>query len=110
MLLNDPSFVEAARALAAKILAKRTADDDERIHWAWRQVLGRDADAGRERRCSRRCSTKHRTEYTADAKAAEAILTVGISPQPKDVDAAELAAWTSVSRVLLNLNETITRN
>ena len=37
-------------------------------------------------------------------------LTVGISPQPKGVDAAELAAWTSVSRVLLNLNETITRN
>ena len=43
-------------------------------------------------------------------KAAEALVSVGISPRPKDVDAAELAAWTSVSRVLLNLNETITRN
>ena len=52
----------------------------------------------------------HRKEYTADTKAAEAILTVGISPRPKNVGAAELAAWTSVSRVLLNLNETITRN
>ena len=52
----------------------------------------------------------HRKEYTADTKAAEAILTVGISPRPKNIDASELAAWTSVSRVLLNLNETITRN
>ena len=110
VLLNDPSFVEAARALAAKILANAPNDDDKRIHWAWRQVLGRDARTGRRQGARRRCSTKHRAEYTADPKAAEAILSVGISPRPKDVDVAELAAWTSVSRVLLNLNETITRN
>jgi hypothetical protein len=53
---------------------------------------------------------KHRSQYAKDEKAAEAILSIGISPQPKDLDKQELAAWTSVSRVLLNLNETITRN
>jgi hypothetical protein len=109
VLLNDPSFVEAARALAAKILEKAPADDEKRIHWAWQQVLGRDASPAESKVLSSLLAS-HRKEYTADAKAAEAILTVGISPRPKNVGAAELAAWTSVSRVLLNLNETITRN
>jgi hypothetical protein len=109
VLLNDPSFVEAARALAAKILEKAPADDDKRIDWAWRQVLGRDASPA-ENRVLAKLLTNHRKEYLADAKAAEAILAVGISPRPKNVGAPELAAWTSVSRVLLNLNETITRN
>jgi hypothetical protein len=109
VLLNDPSFVEAARALAAKILASSPSDDEQRIHWAWRQVLGRDAEPA-EANVLEKLLNKHRKQYMADEKGAQAILTVGISPQPKGVDAAELAAWTSVSRVLLNLNETITRN
>jgi Protein of unknown function (DUF1553)/Protein of unknown function (DUF1549)/Planctomycete cytochrome C len=108
-LLNDPSFVEAARALAAKILATAPSDDKGRIHWAWKQVLGRDADPA-EANVLASLLKKHRAEYAKDEKAAAAVLTVGISPPPKDVDVKELAAWTSVSRVLLNLNETITRN
>jgi hypothetical protein len=52
----------------------------------------------------------HRTQYAADRAAAEALVSVGISPRPGQLDVVELAAWTSVSRVLLNLNETITRN
>lgn len=109
VLLNDPSFVEAARALAAKVLTCAPADDTARIHWAWRQVLGRDAQPA-ETAVLTQLLDDHRAQYASDPKAAEAILTVGISPQPKNIDTAELAAWTSVSRVLLNLNETITRN
>jgi hypothetical protein len=109
VLLNDPSFVEAARALAAEVLSKAPADDEQRIHWAWRQVLGRDATSS-EIGVLAKLLEKHRQQYATDSKAAEAILAVGISPRPKDANAPELAAWTSVSRVLLNLNETITRN
>ncbi len=109
VLLNDPEFVEAARALAAKILDKAPADDEKRIRWAWRQVLGRDASPA-EQKVLTALLEKHRKQYAADTKAAEAILTVGISPRPTNIDATELAAWTSLSRVLLNLNETITRN
>ena len=109
VLLNDPSFVEAARALAARIIEKAPADDGKRIHWAWRQVLGRDATPA-EANVLATLLNKHRKQYTADAKATAAILAVGISPPAKKGDPAELAAWTSVSRVLLNLNETITRN
>ncbi|MEX0612507.1 MAG: DUF1549 and DUF1553 domain-containing protein, partial [Pirellulales bacterium] len=109
VLLNDPSFVEAARALAAKVLAQKSDNDEQRIRWAWRQVLGRDAESSEAERLAIMLQ-KHRAEFHADPKAAEALVSVGISPRPEGADAAELAAWTSVSRVLLNLNETITRN
>jgi hypothetical protein len=109
VLLNDPSFVEAARALAARVLAKAPAEDNKRIQWVWRQVLGR-SPTPVEAKVLASLLKKHRAQYESDTKAAEAILSVGISPKPKDVNVAELAAWTSVSRVLLNLNETITRN
>jgi hypothetical protein len=109
VLLNDPSFVEAARALATKIVTCAPADDAARIHWAWRQVLGRDAEPGEEQVLAKLLK-KHRAEYADDAKDAKALVAVGISPRVKGVDVKELAAWTSVSRVLLNLNETITRN
>ncbi len=109
VLLNDPSFIEAARALAAKVLASKATDDGERIQWAWRQVLGR-APVAEEKMLLAGLLQKHRAEFTADPEAAEAIVSVGISERPQDANVAELAAWTSVSRVLLNLNETITRN
>jgi hypothetical protein len=110
VLLNDPSFVEAARALAARVVVEGPKDDTERIRWAWRQVLGREPDAAETEQLAKLLA-KHRAEYaTAGAKQAEALVSVGISPRAEGVTPAELAAWTSVSRVLLNLNETITRN
>lgn len=109
VLLNDPSFVEAARALAAKIMTNDMNDDNERIRWAWRQVLGRNAES-EEAMLLSDLLNKHRAEFTADPKAAEALVSIGISERPKEINITELAAWTSVSRVLLNLNETITRN
>jgi hypothetical protein len=109
VLLNDPSFVEAARALAANILSQKVSDDAARIDWAWRQVLGREAKAD-EAAVLANLLQKHRAEFAADPGAAEALVSVGISPRPEAANVPELAAWTSVSRVLLNLNETITRN
>jgi hypothetical protein len=108
VLLNDPSFIEAARALAAKVLTQ-AGDDDARIHWAWRQVLGRDAESA-EASVLSNLLQKHRAEFAADPSAAESLVSVGISPRAEGPNPVELAAWTSVSRVLLNLNETITRN
>ncbi len=109
VMLNDPSFVEAARALAAKVLTCAPGDDNARIRWVWKQVLGRDAEPS-EAAVLGKLLIKHRAEYSKDEKAADALVSVGISAQAKELDKKELAAWTSVSRVLLNLNETITRN
>jgi hypothetical protein len=108
-LLNDPTYVEAARVFAERIVASGGKGLQERIQYAWRTALGRPAKA-EEVRVLVELYEKHRQEYAADAKAAAAIAVAGEAPRAKDVDAVELAAWTSVSRTLLNLHETITRN
>jgi hypothetical protein len=109
VLLNDPSFVEAARALAGAIPTEAQGDDDQRIRWALRQVLSREPKSD-EVGVLMDLMRKHRAEFAADANAADALVGVGISARPKAIEATDLAAWTSVSRVLLNLAETITRN
>jgi hypothetical protein len=53
---------------------------------------------------------RHYDQYTADPAAARALLGVGDLPAPAGIEPAELAAWTSVARVILNLHETITRS
>jgi hypothetical protein len=109
VLLNDPQFVEAARRLAGRILADAPHNDEGRIRWAWRLVLGREAKP-EEVQPLLGLLKQHRTEFAGDPEAAEALTSVGISPRRAGIEAAEQAAWTSVARVLLNLNETITRN
>ena len=52
---------------------------------------------------------KARAAYRANPDDAKKLLTVGLTPAPKNDEPVELAAWTSVCRVLLNLHETITR-
>ena len=104
VLLNDPTYVEASRALAERILKEGGAEADSKLQWAFRTAVSRKPTAAEVRVLSE-LFAKHRSEYAADKKAAETL--VGA---PKDVDAVDLAAWTSVARTLLNLHETITRN
>jgi hypothetical protein len=108
IVLNDPTYVEAARTLAER-LVRSSSDGEARVQLAFRQVLCRKARPA-ETGLLTALAQKHLAEYRADPKAAAALLTVGDRPAPGDVDAAELAAWTSVARVVLNLHETITRN
>lgn len=108
-LLNDPTYVEASRVFAARILSESSGSAEQRIAWAWQQVLQRDP-RGEELKTMRALLDEHLVVYRADAKAAEALLKTGIAPQSDKLDKAELAAWTHVARVLLNLHETITRS
>jgi len=108
VLLNDPTYVEASRVFAEKI-AKSSGKTPERINFAFRLALQRDANAA-EIGILTKLYEKHRTHYEANAKDAQAILGVGYAPAAKDIAPAELAAWTSVARTILNLHETITRN
>ncbi len=52
---------------------------------------------------------QHLEAYRKDAKSAEDLLKIGFFPSPESLDKAELAAWTHIARVLLNLHESITR-
>jgi hypothetical protein len=108
VLLNDPTYVEAARAFATRILRESTGGPDERIAWAWRQVLQR-LPRAEELETMLDLQKRHQAAYAADPGAAAALLAVGTAPVPPDLDKAQLAAWTHVARVLLNLHETITR-
>jgi hypothetical protein len=107
VLLNDPTYVEASRVFAEKILrsGKQTQD---RIHAAFRLALQRNADTS-ELAILTKLYDKHRAFYDANPKDAQALLGVGFTPAAKDMAASELAAWTSVARTILNLHETITR-
>ena len=108
VLLNDPEFVEAAKALAAKTLAEGGADDAARVAWAFLRATGRAARPA-EVEVLLGVLDKHRAEYGANPADASKLLAVGDLPSQKSVPAAQHAAWTSVCRVVLNLNETITR-
>ena len=108
VLLNDPSYVEAARSLAARILKECNGSPEERMAWAWRQVLQR-LPRVEEMETVMPLVRTHIEHYKADPAAAESLLKTGLTAVPPDVDKSELAAWTHVARVLLNLHETITR-
>jgi len=109
VLLNDPTYVEAARAFAARILTECKGSSEQRLAWAWQQALLREPSA--EERTTLTALVKDRlTFYRSDQKAADELLKVGLKPVPATLDKAELAAWTHAARVLLNLHETITRS
>lgn len=108
-LLNDPSFVEASKAFAARILGECHGAASDRISWAWRQALQR-APRPDEIELAQGLLEKQLAEYRAQPKSAEELLGVGLEAPPSSLDKAELAAWTNVARVILNLHETITRN
>ena len=108
VLLNDPEFVEAARALAARMLKEGGSTPADRIAWAWKTATARAAKPAEIATLSA-LFAKHLAAYTADTKSSDALLNIGISPQGRDAAKSEIAAYTSVARVILNLHETITR-
>jgi hypothetical protein len=108
VLLNDPTYVEAARSLAARTIGS-ASDRSARLEYLYRQALQR-SPRPPETQSLFALYEKHLAEYRADEKAAADLMTVGAYQPPTGVDKAELAAWTSVARVVLNLHESITRN
>jgi hypothetical protein len=107
VLLNDPTYVEAARAFAERII-HHNADDTERLNFAFRSAVARlPADA--EHAVVNDLLAAARKRFTAQPDAANKLLTVGSSKVDTTIEAGELAAWTSVASILLNLDETISK-
>lgn len=107
-LLNDPTYVEAARSLATHVVRDGGSDEQHRLDYAFRQVLGRKPSA-EESAILLPLYAKHHAEYMSDEEAAKQLLQVGELPSADATSSPELAAWTSITRVILNLHETITR-
>ena len=106
VLMNDPVFVEAARAFAQRILSEPNLDDTARVTLAWRLALTRSPSAT-ERSILNRVLEQQQTTYRNDLEAAKKLVAIGDLPKPANLDDKELAAWTAFSNVILNLNETI---
>ena len=110
MLLNDPTYVEAARALAARVIREGGPDAAARLDCACRLVLGRDARPAERECCSASGAEARAAVSRRPGRRPGAARRRASAQRLGDIDPAELAAWTSVARVLLNLHETITRN
>jgi hypothetical protein len=108
VLLNDPQFVEAARGLAERALSESGTTRDERLVFAFETATGRLPKEG-ELQVLRRTYERELSRFRAEPAAADALLQVGERATDPRNDRAELAAWTSVSALILNLSETITR-
>ena len=109
VLLNDPTYVESARAFGTRIVKEGGTSFDERIQWAYRQAISR-AATDKETAILKRVFDSHLATWQKDVSAAQAFLKVGFKPAAADIPPAELAAWTSMARIILNLHETITRS
>jgi cytochrome c553 len=107
VLLNDPTYVEAARVFAGRIVHEGERFED-RLRWAYERALSR-APRDEEARVLAELLRKHGAQYRADKRAAALLAGAGQAPATRDVDVVELAAWTSVARTILNLPEVITR-
>jgi hypothetical protein len=109
VLLNDPSYIEAARVLAERTLSQDLKNDASQVNWLLQTTLNRSPRV-EELELLTQLLDNHRSQYSSDLDAARKLIAVGEKPADKRFDAAELAAWTSVTRTVLNLHETITRN
>lgn len=107
-LLNDVTYVEAARVLAERMIGEGGDAPPQRVAYAYRRVLGRDPSA--EECAVLVAGLSSRVErFSAQPDQAEKLLAHGDAPRRGDIPAPELAAYTLTASVILNLDETVTK-
>jgi mono/diheme cytochrome c family protein len=104
-LLNDQAYLEFAQGLAARILAESHGTDDERLVYAFRLCLSREPSAREQQTLTQLLSQ----QLDSLRKSPDEARSLASSNLPKDADVPRYAAWTTVARVLLNLDEFISR-
>lgn len=107
-LLNDPTFVEAARIFATRLLREKHENDQARLHRAFDLAVGRPMN-DKAKGSLLPFLASQRELYQGNPADTEKVIRTGIAPIPADIAPVELAAWTSLCRVILNMHETITR-
>jgi hypothetical protein len=102
--LNDPVYIEAAQALSRRIIAEGGSNPTDRANYAFRACLSRPPH---DEELARLVALYERTlaQYTEQPDEAKKMALEPLGPAPKEMNVAELAAWTVVSNVLLNLDE-----
>ena len=108
VLMNDPTYVEAARKFAERILLEGGTTTDQRINFAFRLATARQPTP-RELIVLRRVFEQQLARFNSDPTAATKLLAVGESARNEQLPVSELAAWSAVANVILNLDETVTK-
>jgi hypothetical protein len=106
--LNDPSFVEAARVLAQRVLTQGPKDLDGRLTFAFRAATCRLPSDAELKVLHHRYQLQH-ARFQGDADAVSKLISAGQYPRDASLNETELAAWTAVANMLLNLDEVLTR-
>ena len=110
VLWNDPQFVEAARMLAARVLADAEATDDPaRIDLLFRLATSHPADES-IRPAVAETLDAFRSRYAADPEAARSLLMVGQIEPPAEIDPAELAAWSMIASAVMSSDAAIVKD
>jgi hypothetical protein len=107
--LNDLTYIEAARALAERVIKEAGPDLGARISLACRRVLGR-GPSQEEFAILRKAVTRHESELRDDPSAAERLLALGESKRDLSLSPVEHATWTLLCSTLLNLDEALTKD
>ncbi|MCH1523250.1 MAG: DUF1553 domain-containing protein, partial [Arenicellales bacterium] len=109
VLLNDPIYVETARGLAQRTIQEGGNSNRDRIEYAFRIVTGRRPTTAELAILLEELQQRIHA-FSMDPQTAERLINVGESKADKKIKTAELAAWTMVARLLLNLDEAITKS
>ncbi|WP_437230924.1 DUF1553 domain-containing protein [Planctomicrobium sp. SH661] len=107
VLLNDPTYVEASRKFAERAMGQ-SSKDSSRLDSAFQLALSRSPEAS-EQEMLLEMIEDCRQQFTADPQGAEQLLAIGQSPRNSELAPADLAAWTVVCSMILNLDETISK-
>lgn len=108
-LMNNITFVEAARHLAERVIGQQSTSPEQRLTAAFRIVIGR-VPSSKELSILLADLQQYQKEFVGNPKSAARLLSVGESPVRDDLQPSELAAYTLVANTILNLDEAITAN
>jgi hypothetical protein len=106
--MNDVQWVEAARALAERVIREAGSNPKQRLQLMSKLLLSHDPPAPMAATLENSLA-QMQEHYAADPKAALALVGVGEKKRDASIPPAELAAWTMVASEMLNLDETITK-
>ena len=108
VLWNDPTYLEAARVFAARMLKEGGVDTASRVRYGFELATGRKPQA-KELSVLADLVSEQVAIYKKDEASAGALLKVGESPVDPSLNKSELAGWTTLATTILNLDEVITK-
>lgn len=108
-LMNDPQYIEASRGFARRIMTEAGSDPAEKVKFAYRVATSR-VPSESEVHVLRDIYEKQLADFRKDPEAAQKLLSVGDSKVAKSLDQCEMAAWTSVASLIMNLDAAVTKS